>query len=117
MDDDSRGQKLVRDLLQASGYATLAASDGEQALKLAKEKGPDLILMDIRLPLLNGVAAMKELKSDPRTRRIPIIAVTAYAMSGDEERLRQQGFDDFLAKPLDIHALLGKVRSHLGEGR
>ena len=59
----------------------------------------------------------RALKTDPKTKGIPIIAVTAYAMSGDEERLRQQGFDDFLAKPLDIHALLGKVRSHLGEGR
>lgn len=116
VDDDSRGQKLAADLLQASGYATLTASDGEQAIKLARENAPDLILMDIRLPVLNGIAAMKALKDDPETKGVPIIAVTAYAMRGDEGRLLQQGFDDFLAKPLDIHILLERVRFHLREG-
>ncbi|HHK67052.1 two-component system response regulator [Candidatus Acetothermia bacterium] len=115
VDDDHRGLKLTSDLLQASGYATITAADGEQGVKLAKERTPDLVLMDIKLPRLNGVAAMRALKTDPKTKGIPIIAVTAYAMRGDEERLLQQGFDDFLAKPVDIHMLLDRVRFHLHE--
>jgi len=115
VDDDKRGRKLLRDLLQASGYTTITANDGEQAINLARERGPNLILMDIQLPVMDGVAAMKALKTDPKTKDIPIIAVTAHAMHGDERRLLQQGFDDFLAKPLDIHLLLDKIRLYLNE--
>ena len=115
VDDDNPSRKLVRDLLHASGYATITATDGKQAIMLAKEKAPNLILMDIRLPELDGAAAMKVLKNDPKTKGIPIIAVTAYAMRGDKEKLLHQGFDDFLAKPLDIHILLKRIQFHLHE--
>ena len=84
---------------------------------LARGRKPNLILMDIRLPGLDGAAAMKVLKADPKTKEIPIIAVTAYAMRGDKEKLLRQGFDDFLAKPLDIHVLLKRIRFHLHEER
>ncbi len=109
-DDDEKSVKLLRDVLQASGYSVAVARDGRQALTLAKEQTPALILMDIRMPVMDGVAAMKELKSDPKTEKIPIIAITAHAMHGDRENFLQQGFDDFLTKPLDIHMLLEKVR-------
>ena len=115
VDDDNPSRKLVRDLLYALGYATITATDGKQAIMLAKEKEPNLILMDIRLPELDGAAAMKVLKNDPKTKGIPIIAVTAYAMRGDKEKLLHQGFDDFLAKPLDIHILLKRIQFHLHE--
>ena len=114
-DDDKRSAKLLRDVLQASGYSVVVVRDGKQAIDVAKHQSPALILMDIQMPVIDGVAAMKELKSNPKTRGIPIIAITAHAMRGDEESFLQQGFDDFLPKPLDIHALLKTVRFHLHE--
>ena len=110
-----RGRKLIRDLLEVQGYATLTADDGVKAIAAAKEKLPDLILMDIQLPRMDGVTAMKKLKAYSKTANIPVIALTAYAMQGDEERLLRQGFDDFLTKPVDIHALLQRVQFHLGK--
>ena len=114
-DDDKKSIKLLRDVLQASGYFVAVARDGRETVALAQEQKPDLILMDIRMPVMDGIAAMKELKTDPNTDRIPIIAITAHAMRGDKERFIQQGFDDFLAKPVDIHVLLDRVRLHLHE--
>jgi len=112
-DDDEKSIKLLQDVLQASGYTVAVARDGRQAITLTKQKSPALILMDIRMPVVDGVTAMKELKADPKTKEIPIIAITAHAMQGDKERFLQQGFDGFLAKPLDIHTLLERVRSVL----
>ena len=106
---------MLRDVLQASGYSVAVARDGRETVALAQEQKPDLILMDIRMPVMDGIAAMKELRADPNTDRIPIIAITAHAMRGDKERFIQQGFDDFLAKPVDIHVLLDRVRLHLHE--
>lgn len=114
-DDDKKSIKLLRDVLQASGYSVAVARDGRETVALAQARKPDLILMDIRMPVMDGIAAMKELKADPNTDRIPIIAITAHAMRGDKERFIQQGFDDFLAKPVDIHVLLDRVRLHLHE--
>ena len=114
-DDDKKSIKLLRDFLQASGYSVAVARDGRETVALAQERKPDLILMDIRMPVMDGIAAMKELKTDPNTDRIPIIAITAHAMRGDKESFIQQGFDDFLAKPVDIHVLLDRVRLHLHE--
>ena len=106
---------MLRDVLQASGYSVAVARDGRETVALAQARKPDLILMDIRMPVMDGIAAMKELRADPNTDRIPIIAITAHAMRGDKERFIQQGFDDFLAKPVDIHVLLDRVRLHLHE--
>ena len=114
-DDDKKSIKLLRDVLQASGYSVAVARDGRETVALAQARKPDLILMDIRMPVMDGIAAMKELRADPNTDRIPIIAITAHAMRGDKERFIQQGFDDFLAKPVDIHVLLDRVRLHLHE--
>ena len=114
-DDDKKSIKLLRDVLQASGYFVAVARDGRETVALAQARKPDLILMDIRMPVMDGIAAMKELRADPNTDRIPIIAITAHAMRGDKERFIQQGFDDFLAKPVDIHVLLDRVRLHLHE--
>ncbi|MCD6136906.1 response regulator [Candidatus Bipolaricaulota bacterium] len=114
-DDDKKSIKLLRDVLQASGYSVAVARDGRETVALAQEQKPDLILMDIRMPVMDGIAAMKELRADPNTDRIPIIAITAHAMRGDKESFIQQGFDDFLAKPVDIHVLLDRVRLHLHE--
>ncbi len=114
-DDDKKSIKLLRDVLQASGYFVAVARDGRETVALAQARKPDLILMDIRMPVMDGIAAMKKLRANPNTDRIPIIAITAHAMRGDKERFIQQGFDDFLAKPVDIHVLLDRVRLHLHE--
>ena len=114
-DDDKKSIKLLRDVLQASGYFVAVARDGRETVALAQARKPDLILMDIRMPVMDGIAAMKKLRADPNTDRIPIIAITAHAMRGNKERFIQQGFDDFLAKPVDIHVLLDRVRLHLHE--
>ncbi len=112
-DDDEKSVKLLRDVLQASGYSVATARDGRQAIVFTRERKPALILMDIRMPVLDGIASMMELRTDPKTEKIPIIAITAHAMRGDKEKFLRQGFDDFLAKPLDIHILLEKVRDVL----
>ena len=115
IDDDRASRKLATDLLHVAGYIVVTANTGAHGIALANVRRPDLILMDIRLPDTDGVAAMKAIKTDPKTNNVPIIAVTAYAMRGDKEHLLEQGFDDFLAKPLDIHVLLNRVRHHLHE--
>ncbi len=113
VEDDPRNLKLIQDVLQVSGYQTLAAVDGQQALELARKRKPDLILMDIQLPVIDGLEATKILKADPGTRRIPIIALTALAMHGDKEKILQAGCDDYFSKPVDIHALLEKIKDFI----
>ena len=115
VDNDERSVKLLQDVLKASGYSVVVARDGKQAINLAKQQSPALILMDIQMPVIDGVAAMKELKANPKTKGIPIIAITAHAMQGDDRSLLQQGFDDFLGKPIDIHVLLDRVKFHVHE--
>ena len=114
-EDDPKNVKLLRDLLNASGYGTIEACDGEKAVELAKQEKPDLILMDIQMPIMNGLEATKVIKADPAIRHIPICAVTAFAMGGDRERFIQAGCDDYISKPYDISELLEKVRKTLGE--
>lgn len=114
-DDDERSVKLLQDVLKASGYSVVVARDGKQAIDLAKQQIPALILMDIQMPVIDGVAAMKELKANPKTKGIPIIAITAHAMQGDDKSLLEQGFDDFLGKPIDIHVLLDRINFHVHE--
>ncbi len=113
VEDDSKSLKLIRDLLQASGYKTIEATDGEQGVDLAKAKKPDLILMDIQMPEMDGLEATRILKADATTRNIPILALTSYAMKGDRERILEAGCDGYLAKPIDIQELLKKVAEHL----
>jgi len=113
VEDDGRNMKLLRDILQVSGYVTSEAEDGRKAVELAKEKIPDLILMDIQMPVLDGLEATKIIKADPAIQHIPIFALTALAMSGDRERFIQAGCNDYLSKPYNIKGLLEKVRNVL----
>ena len=101
VEDDSKNLKLVRDLLQVSGYVTLEATNGKLGVEVAKEQKPDLILMDIQMPVMDGLQAARLLKADEETKKIPIIALTAYAMKGDEEKMLQAGCDGYIPKPID----------------
>jgi two-component system cell cycle response regulator DivK len=114
VEDNEKNMKLLRDVLQATGYRTLEASTGGQALTLATEHGPALVLMDIRLPDMDGVEALSRLRMDERTASIPVLAVTAQAMEGDSERIKEAGFDGYLSKPVDIDELLTTVEQHCG---
>jgi CheY-like chemotaxis protein len=110
VEDNEKNMKLFRDVLQATGYRTLAASTGEQALTLAREHRPTLVLMDIQLPDMDGLATLGRLRMDGRTAAIPVLAVTAQAMRGDRERFAAAGFDGYLSKPVDLDELLEIVR-------
>ncbi len=109
VEDDPKNLKLFRDLLQVSGYTTLEAADGKQGVELTREEKPDLILMDIHMPVMDGLEATKLLKNDDVTKDIPIIALTAYAMKGDEEKMREAGFDGYISKPIDVKGFLKKI--------
>jgi two-component system, cell cycle response regulator DivK len=111
-EDNEKSMKLFRDVLRAKGYRTLEATTGGEALGLATEHAPDLVLMDIQLPDLDGVQALRRLRADERTAGIPVLALTAQAMRGDRERFLAAGFDGYLSKPVDVHELIGTVREH-----
>ena len=113
VEDEPKNLKLVCDLLQACGYTTIEAIDGEQGVELAKVKKPDLILMDIQMPVMDGLEATRILKADTNTKDIPVLALTSYAMKGDEERILEAGCNGYLAKPFDIQELLKEVGKYL----
>jgi two-component system cell cycle response regulator DivK len=115
-DDDEQHCKLIRYVLQAAGYDTLTATNGEHAIEMARSSKPDLILMDVRMPVIDGLSALKILKADPVTRSIPAIAITALAMHGDRERILEAGFDGYLDKPISIKELRTVVAAHLDLG-
>ena len=112
VEDNEKSMKLFRDVLVATGYRTLEATTGIEAVHLASEHTPDLVLMDIQLPDLDGVEALQRLRADARTATIPVLALTAQAMRGDRERFLAVGFDGYLSKPVDVRELLGTVREH-----
>jgi len=113
VEDNELNMKLFNDLLEAHGYATLQARTGPEALSLAAKHRPDLILMDIQLPEISGLQVTQELKADERLSEIPVIAVTAFAMKGDEERIRAGGCEDYIAKPISVAVFLEKVKRYL----
>jgi CheY-like chemotaxis protein len=113
VEDDPRNLKLIRDLLQIRGYTTLEATDGKQGVDMAREKMPDLILMDIQMPVMDGFEAISILKADLVTKSIPIIALTAFAMQGDREKCMEAGCSDYITKPLDTRAFVTKVKEYL----
>jgi two-component system cell cycle response regulator DivK len=115
-EDNEKNIKLFRDVLQLSGYETLEASTGEQAIDLATRHTPDLVLMDIRLPGTDGLEALRRLREDERTADIPVIALTAQAMAGDRERFLEAGFNGYVSKPVDVVEFIGTVRQYC-EGR
>jgi len=116
VDDDEKNLKLMRILIQNAGYETIEAANGEEAVRLAKEHIPALILMDKRMPVMDGITATKILKAEPTTAKIPIIATTASAMKGDRERImREAGFDDYVPKPIDAKSFMNLVKKYLAE--
>jgi two-component system cell cycle response regulator DivK len=113
VEDEPKNLKLLRDLLQRFGYEILEALDGEQGVKLAGERMPDLILMDIMMPKMDGLEATRIIKANTKTKHIPIIALTSYAMKGDREKTIEAGCDGYLAKPFDIKEVLKTIETYL----
>jgi two-component system, cell cycle response regulator DivK len=113
VEDNELNMKLFRDLLEAHGYQTIESRDGVEALKVARDERPDLILMDIQLPEVSGLEVAKWIKEDESLKSIPIIAVTAFAMKGDEEKIREGGCEGYLAKPISLTSFLETVERHL----
>ena len=114
VEDNELNMKLFHDLLDSQGYATLQTREGLQAMALARQHMPDLILMDIQLPEISGLEVTKWLKDDEELAHIPVIAITAFAMKGDEERIRQGGCEAYISKPISVMHFLETVRKHLG---
>ncbi len=114
VEDNEKSMKLVRDVLVATGYSTLEASTGEDAVSLALSHTPALVLMDVQLPGIDGVEALVRLRRDARTETIPVLALTAQAMHGDRERFLEAGFDGYLSKPMDVAELLRTVGKYCG---
>ncbi|HVC54652.1 MAG TPA: response regulator [Stellaceae bacterium] len=113
VEDNDLNMKLFNDLLEAHGYSTLQTRDGIEALRMAREHRPDLILMDIQLPEVSGLEVTKWLKEDDTLRTIPVIAVTAFAMKGDEERIRDGGCEAYIAKPISVASFMQTVERFL----
>ena len=114
IEDTEDNRQILRDLLTAAGYEIFEATDGATGVAMAAEKRPDLILMDIQLPVIDGYEATRRIKADPALRSIPVIAVTSYALSGDEEKAREAGCDGYVAKPFSPRQMLAKVREVIG---
>ncbi|RFB05719.1 response regulator [Parvularcula marina] len=114
VEDNELNMKLFHDLLDVQGYRVLQAMNGPDALILAREHMPDLILMDIQLPEQSGLDVTREIKADEELRAIPVIAVTAFAMKSDEQRIRDGGCEDYIAKPISVPVFLEKVKRYLG---
>jgi two-component system cell cycle response regulator DivK len=115
VEDHEDARRILRDMLETTDYELVEAENGEQALAAVARQRPDLILMDIQLPILDGYEATRRIKADPALRSIPIIAVTSYALSGDEAKARAAGCDDFIPKPYSPRQLLAKVRQYLDQ--
>jgi two-component system, cell cycle response regulator DivK len=114
VEDNEKSMKLFRDVLQASGYRVLEATTAGRAVELATEHRPDLVLMDIQLPDIDGVQALVWLRADDRTASIPVVALTAQAMEGDRDRFLAAGFEEYASKPVNIVELLDTVKRHCG---
>ena len=117
VEDNEKNRKLVRDVLQHKGYKTLEAETGEEGVRLAQESSPALILMDIQLPGMNGIEALGRLRADPKTKKIPVIAVTASAMTHDRAKIMAAGFDGYQSKPINVKEFLVAVREMLDRPR
>jgi len=115
VEDNELNMKLFNDLLEAHGYVTVQTRNGMEAIELARLHRPDLILMDIQLPEVSGLEVTKWIKSDEELKHIPVIAITAFAMKGDEEKIRQGGCEAYLSKPISVVKFLETVKNYLGE--
>jgi CheY-like chemotaxis protein len=116
VDDKATSRELMRTVLEKQGYAILEASDGEEALEKTRSAGPDLILLDLQMPVRNGYEVLAELRKDPAYRKLPIIALTASAMQGDRERALAAGFTAYLTKPVTLSAIRGEIQRLLDPG-
>ena len=114
VEDNLANRVLLRDLLEYHQYTVLMAANGEEGIRMAASEQPDLILMDIQLPEISGLEVTKWLKDDEELSHIPVVAVTAFAMKGDEERIRQGGCEAYISKPISVVHFLDVVRKHLG---
>ena len=110
VEDNDKNMKLARDLLQAKGYRTIEAVNGEDGVRLGIEHVPDLVLMDIQLPDINGIEAFHRLRADPRTAKVPVVAFTASVTAGDRSQITEAGFDGFLGKPINLKEFLATVK-------
>jgi len=117
VEDNEKNLKLARDVLRFHGYRTVEAIDGESAVAMSVEHLPALILMDIQLPGIDGIVAMKRIRADDRTKHIPTVALTASVMTGDRERFDDAGFDGFIAKPIEVKNFPGQVQAYLDAKR
>ena len=117
VEDNELNMKLFHDLLEAHGYATVETRSGVEAVGLARAHKPDLILMDIQLPEVSGIEVIQWIKDDDDLKTIPIIAITAYAMKGDEEKIRNSGCEAYLSKPISVVKFLETVRNYIGGNR
>ena len=116
VEDNPLNMKLFADLLEASGYSTLRYEEGTRALQHARDNKPDLMLIDIQLPNKSGLEIVRELKADPEVANIPALAVTAFAMKGDEDKVRAAGFDGYISKPIALRDFLETVKRYIGNG-
>jgi len=117
VEDNEKNLKLVRDVLQVKGYETLEAGTAEKGLKLARARTPDLILMDIQLPGMNGIDALKALRAEPATAAIPVVAITASVMQQDRQEIMRAGFNGFIEKPINLRVFLDTVQRALKGGK
>jgi two-component system cell cycle response regulator DivK len=117
VEDNEKNMKLARDVLQSRGYTTLEAVTGEEGVRLATERKPDLILMDIQLPGINGIEALQQVRADPGCARIPVVAFTASVTPTDRTQISEAGFDGFLSKPINLKEFLETVKRVLEIGR
>jgi two-component system, cell cycle response regulator DivK len=117
VEDNEKNMKLVRDVLRVKGYATLEATTAEEGIQLAVEHRPDLVLMDIHLPGMNGIEARRVLRADPATSKIPVIAVTASVMQQDRKQITEAGFEGYVGKPINLKEFLGAVQAMLARGQ
>ena len=113
VEDNPKNMKLIRDVLQFKGFDILEAQSGEEGIEVARGERPTLVLMDVQLPGIDGLEAMKAIKDDEITQDIPVVALTAYAMKGDREQLLAEGFDGYISKPVDIKTLVGTITGYL----
>ncbi|MGB7433319.1 MAG: response regulator [Ahrensia sp.] len=115
VEDNELNMKLFNDIIEGIGYTTIQTRDGMQALDIARQTMPDLILMDIQLPEVSGLDVTKWLKAEDALRHIPVIAVTAFAMKGDEERIRQGGCEGYMSKPISVPKFIETIKAYLGD--
>ena len=115
VEDQEDNRQIIRDMLAGADFEIIEAENGEEALAAVAKRRPDLILMDVQLPIMDGYEATRRIKADPALRSIPIIAVTSYALSGEDKKARAAGCDDYVAKPYSPRQLLAKIRQHLSE--